>query len=149
MQQIIDLLTSNMSTIITILVASGVVSGLTQGFKHWLNLESPKVIMFLTVTLSFLATILPFIISSAGQNPTLLGSHTFEIIGAATFLYRFAIQPLSAFFANYKAYRSSSTTASINNTAVATVNAPAALAVPTAAIVEPAAAPSSTNEFIG
>lgn len=146
MQQTINLINDNLSSIIAVLVAAGIVSTVTQGFKKWLSLENPKVIMFLTVTLSFLATVIPFIISAAGKDPTLLGSHTLEVIGAATFIYRYAVKPLSDFLVNYKDFRKST----------ATTNVVDPVAIPVAASVAPVqltpieqVAPLNTNEFIG
>jgi hypothetical protein len=122
-------------------ILGGVVSVVTQAAKKWLNLQSPKVILTLTSTLSLLVTIIPSLLASVSHNPSVLGQHAVLVIGAATLLYRYVIQPADTFLINYKQFKTSQTAA-----------APVAFAAPapTPAVASVEATPAvSTNEFVG
>lgn len=92
------------------LFAGGGVSIAAQFGKKVLSLESPKVIMLLTTVLSALAAFIPVLLSAASANPGLLGKHAIEIIGVATLLYRYVIQPFDGFLVNYKQFKASQST---------------------------------------
>lgn len=116
-------------------ILGGVVTVVTQATKKWLSLQSPKVIMALTAALSALATIIPALLTAVNHNPAVLGQHAVTVIGVATLLYRYIVQPADTFLENYKSYK-------------ATALAATAPAAPVATITPVATAPT-TDEFIG
>jgi peptidoglycan/LPS O-acetylase OafA/YrhL len=116
-----------------------VVATVTQFAKKWLSLQSPKVVMALTTALSVVATVVPSLLAAINHNPAVLGQHAVAVLGAATLLYRYVIQPADAFLQNYRQYKAAQS---------AQVTSPVVPATPTAAPATEAPAPV-LNEFIG
>jgi hypothetical protein len=79
------------------------VSIVAEVLKKVFKLDSAKVIQFLVVALSFVATGLAYIISAVHGNPKVLGSHTVEILGAANAFHTFIVSDASTFLDKVKA----------------------------------------------
>lgn len=104
-------------TTITLIASALGVSVLTQAIKNWLDLNSPKLILFLTIGLSFISVAILYFTYYAGQNPEILGSKTALVLGIATILYRYLVQPFYIMLQNSKAYKSSLAAQAVVDTA--------------------------------
>lgn len=81
------------------------ISVLLQGFKKWLQLQSPKVITFLLTALSFLATAIDYLSQSVASNPSLMGQRTMVIVGLTNILYHYIVKPTTNLVSDAKEYR--------------------------------------------
>lgn len=82
------------------------VSSITQALKHWLSLESPKVIILLTTGISAILVAIQYFTYYAAQNPAILGENTAVMLGISTLAYRFLVQPFYGLLIDAKTYRS-------------------------------------------
>lgn len=104
------------------LAASGLVSIVLQNTKRWLSLQSPKVIHFLLVVLSFVTVAVNYLIGAASQNPKILGPETLMLVGGASTLYHYAIKPLSNILTDATNLRALKAKQAANEVIVSTVN---------------------------
>lgn len=126
-------------------------SAFQQRIKNWLELEDPKVLVFLTTTFALAAAVIPAALGYLSANPAVLGEHTALVFTAMTLSYRYVIQPGSSKLAsfnqdrvNYKAYKA-------RVAAVSDGVQPPAGGVPSSAIprLNPETPTQNTNEFNG
>lgn len=78
------------------------VSIIAQLLKRLLGLSSSKVIHFVVITLSFVASALDYVISAIHGNPAILASHTASILGIANAAHTFIVSDADAFVGKVK-----------------------------------------------
>ena len=107
METIVNAWQSIPSTFWVALGASGFISVVLQFIKHYLDQLSPKLIIVLLTTFSFVASGIDYLLGVASNNPTILGQRTATLVGFATILYRFVISPGYKLLIDAKNYRES------------------------------------------
>ena len=80
-------------------------SALLQKFKNKLKIKSPKVLLGLTSVMSFATAAIPAMLGYLSANPQVLGKYTAFTFTFMTLLYRYVVQPTSAFMADVREYK--------------------------------------------
>ncbi len=88
-------------------------SAALQKVKHKLEIESPKVMLAVTSVISFLAVAIPGFLGWINMNPDVLGSYSAFVFTAMTLLYRYVVQPSSAFLSDVKEFKQAQASASV------------------------------------
>lgn len=131
MEQITTLLNAIPDGTFYVVAVGLVVSILLQVFKHWLQLQSDKVITFLLMCLSFISVAIDFLTQTVAQNPTAMGAKTFLIMGVSTTLYRYIVKPVTGIVQDAKVYRDGKVKAAESTTVTAgSSDAPEVVATP-------------------
>ena len=81
------------------------VSIVLQVFKKWLALQSDKLVTFLLMLMSFIPVALDYVMNQVAQNPAVLGSKTFLVMGLATTAYRYIVKPATTILEDAKKFR--------------------------------------------
>lgn len=91
------------TTILVLLGASGI-SFVTQVIKKALALEKTKVVQTVVIGISFATAGLQYLLTHQFKSlpPTVLGVHTATLVGVATAVYNYALNPFTKWYANYK-----------------------------------------------
>jgi hypothetical protein len=112
-----------------ILTGTGV-SAAIQPLKKYIG-GKPKLSLFITVALSFLTVLIPWVIQTGQDNPAVLGTATVQVVFWATIAYRYIVQPFSATWRDFRSFKAEQKTAKDETTVkvngveeTATVTAP-------------------------
>jgi hypothetical protein len=90
---------------IALLVGATGVSVITQVLKWLLKLEREKVVVGVFAFVSFLASVLDYIVTSGDLPPHVLGFNTALIMGVAQPLYFYVVKPLNKFLKEFRQYK--------------------------------------------